>query len=134
MYTERYGLGIIGWRIIGILAVQTGISAKELAAQTATDAVSITRAVAILVKLNLVHRAVNPYDRRKACLALTPEGYAAVEEISPLRIAIEEELTEILSEEERALLTGIMQRLVERAMVRFGDERDWRTIGKLPRK
>lgn len=129
MYSETLGIGVVEWRLLANLGSFQPLSAKELAAYTAMDAVSVTRGVAGLAGRGLVSRQTDPVDRRKAVLRLTRKGKAALEKVTPVARAIEAELVSGLSASEAEVLHGLLAKLAERARHRFGEERDWRTLG-----
>jgi DNA-binding MarR family transcriptional regulator len=128
MYSERFGISVVGWRMIAVLGRHAPLSAKELADRTAMDQVSVTRALAQLLALGLVSRGTDPEDRRKAVLRLTRQGNAAYDEVVPLAHAIGEALTEKLDAADRKVLRRTMSSLVSRAAVILGEKRDWRSF------
>jgi DNA-binding MarR family transcriptional regulator len=128
MYSERFGITVVGWRMIAVLGRHAPLSAKELADRTAMDQVSVTRALAQLLALGLVSRGTDPADRRKAVLRLTKQGKAAYDEVVPLAHAIGEALTEKLAAADRRVLRRTMNALVGRAAIILDEKRDWRTL------
>lgn len=128
MYSETLGIGVVEWRLLANLGSFEPLSAKELAAYTAMDAVNVTRGVAALVRKGLVSRGTDASDRRKAVLALTPKGRAALRKVAPLARSIEYELTAGLEPAELDRLHALLNRVAERARERLGDERDWRSF------
>jgi DNA-binding MarR family transcriptional regulator len=74
MYSQRFGLSVVGWRVLAILGTTSPLSAKALAELTAMDQVSISRAVEQLVNIKLVSRRVDASDRRRVVLRLSKKG------------------------------------------------------------
>ncbi|MGC4807567.1 MarR family winged helix-turn-helix transcriptional regulator [Micromonospora sp. DT233] len=70
-------LGLVGM-LIQIEQQPTGCHARELAASTALDPSTVSRAVAALVADGLVERDADPADRRANRLSVTPAGRAAL--------------------------------------------------------
>jgi len=97
MYHEEFGIGVVEWRLLANLGVNSPMSAKALAEATVMDQVSVTRALNLLVKKKLVSRRVDGTDRRKVVLRLSKTGAQAYERIMPLAQAIGRELTEALA-------------------------------------
>ncbi len=126
VYTERFKLSVTGWRIVGVLANFAPLSATELANRTAMNQVSITRAIAALVKLRMVNRHIDRKDRRKVVLTLTAEGMAAYREVVPIAIGVEAELLQDLSPHQRDALKEMMRIVSDRASQALSDTRDWR--------
>jgi DNA-binding MarR family transcriptional regulator len=131
MYTERFGLSVVGWRMVAVLGRYAPLSAKELGDRLGMDQVSVTRGLAQLLSLKLASRGVDPVDRRKAVIRLTKRGSEVYHDVVPLALAIESVLMEGLTDKEIILLKGIMGKLTKRADVVLGDERSW--IEFLPR-
>ncbi|MGE4339237.1 MAG: MarR family winged helix-turn-helix transcriptional regulator [Pigmentiphaga sp.] len=76
MYKARYGLTPAAWATMAAIGHYQPISPTEIAGHTATDADKVTRAIDVLVKRHFVHRELDPQDRRRSLLTLTPEGVA----------------------------------------------------------
>lgn len=55
-YTERFDLRIPEWRVLAVLGMQPGLSAADVAARTAMDAVAVSRAVTRLLKQGRLER------------------------------------------------------------------------------
>jgi DNA-binding MarR family transcriptional regulator len=125
-YTERFGLSVTGWRVIGVLANFQPLSAKELAQRTAMNQVAITRAVGALLNLGMVRRTVDRQDRRHVVLRLSANGLRAYREVIPIAIAIEAEILKVLSAPERARLKRSVRRLCDRVAETLPEGRDWR--------
>lgn len=87
----------------------------ELAALLGIEAPSVTRTVRRLEQDSLVTKTTDPNDRRATYLQITPQGK---EVIARIRSAKRKRLKRLLvdwSEKDRALLTTMLQRLVEQA-------------------
>lgn len=101
MYISRYGLNVIGWRILAILATNSPLSAKDIAEMLATDQVTISRATEQLANKNLIRRRVDPKDRRRQLLRLSKRGTDIYNQILPLLFATENAILSPLSTDER---------------------------------
>lgn len=115
VYGKRFGLTIPEWRVIVILGRFPGLSAVEVAERTLMDKVAVSRAVTRLIKSGRIDRQFADADRRRSILTLSEDGQKVLEEISPLALEIEDMLLEGLSDEESAMLSSIMDRLLEKA-------------------
>jgi DNA-binding MarR family transcriptional regulator len=111
VYRRRFHLGIPEWRVMAILGRYPGLSAAEVAERTAMDKVAVSRAVAKLLETGRIHREFADSDRRRSILKLSPAGRAVYREIVPQALALEAELLEALSPDEREALDGILRRL-----------------------
>jgi len=64
---------------------------------------------------SLVRRRTSPSDKRASLVSLTPDGQAVYQEIAPLALEWERSLLEGFSEEEKAVLGELLERLSVRA-------------------
>lgn len=67
------------WRIIAVVDEHPGIPMATVAASAVVPAATLTRHVDRLVELGIVVRHIDPHDRRRVVVALSPQGgqYAA---------------------------------------------------------
>lgn len=128
MYMEEFGLTVVEWRIVAVLGSHPPMSAKVLAESTAMDQVSITRAVASLVKKRLVSRRTDSEDRRRVVLRLSKSGLEAYGRVVPLARAIEVALVSSLSRSTLAELRAALEKVVERANQVLSEAADWREL------
>jgi len=111
MYSERFQLTIPEWRVMAILGETPEISANEVAERGAMDKVTVSRAVDRLRKAGRLERHFAVEDRRRSVLTLSAEGQTVYDQIVPLALAYEQALLDKLSEEERATLDRLLERL-----------------------
>lgn len=71
---DEHGLLPEHWRILAVVDDHPGITMTSLATSAVVAAASLTRHVDRLVELALVVRRIDPADRRRAVLALSPRG------------------------------------------------------------
>jgi DNA-binding MarR family transcriptional regulator len=128
MYSQRFGLSVVGWRVVAILGTQSPLSAKALAELTAMDQVSISRAVEQLANIKLVSRRVDTSDRRRVVLRLSKKGEEVYNQIVPVLYASENALVSGLSDDDAKALRRIMDVLVARSARLLNDDCDWRTL------
>lgn len=128
VYRQRFGLSVVGWRLIGVLGVHSPLSAKELSEITVMDQVSISRAVDQLVSKKLLSRRIDQTDRRRVEIRLTKRGMAVYEQVIPVFFAAEKALLSGLAEDETILLRSIMKKLVVRSAEVLGTDSDWHTV------
>lgn len=84
----------------------------ELAAQTVLTPSGLTRAVDRLEEVGLIQRTACPSDRRGAFAVLTDEGLRRVRSAVPIHLVhLEEHLTGVLSESERAQLKELLRKI-----------------------
>lgn len=111
LYEQRFGLAITEWRVMAVLGRFSGLSAGEVAERTAMDKVAVSRAVAKLLERGLIQRDTHGDDRRRSVLALSEVGYSVYDEVAPMTLECERRLLSELSEDERAQLGRLIDKL-----------------------
>ncbi len=130
MYGERFGLSVIGWRLVAILSHHSPLSAKALAELTGMDQVSVTRAVDQLVAQRYVSRRGDSEDRRRVVLRLSKKGEDVYNDILPVLHAVDNALVAHLSLSEAHELRATLERVLVRSASVFGDDATWENILK----
>ncbi|HVO09150.1 MAG TPA: MarR family transcriptional regulator [Vicinamibacteria bacterium] len=101
------------WMLVRILEHEGG-SLGELAEQARLDEPTASRVVFALVRRGLVRSEVDPGDRRRARLLMTPEGRRLTRRLLPvserIRVAVEEALTPA----ERDAVASGLQKVIAR--------------------
>lgn len=128
MYGERFGLTVLGWRILAILGSQAPLPAKTIAEMVATDQVTISRAIDQLSIKKLIRRRVDPSDRRRQLIRLSDRGVEAYRQIIPLFIAAEDALLSPLSASEAAELRRLLTIVTKRAEARLSENTPWQEV------
>jgi DNA-binding MarR family transcriptional regulator len=115
LYAAPFGLSVTQWRVMAALGRFAPLTASEVGQQIVMDKVAVSRAVAGLMKRDLIERATDLNDRRRASLRLSAKGRAMHAQIVPLALNYEAELYLALSPEERETLNGLCDRLFAHA-------------------
>lgn len=115
LYAEPFGLSVTQWRVMAALGRFAPLTASEVGQRIVMDKVAVSRAVAGLMKRDLVERATDLNDRRRASLRLSAKGRTMHAQIVPLALGYEAELYLALSPEERETLNGLCDRLFAHA-------------------
>jgi DNA-binding MarR family transcriptional regulator len=118
-YARRFGIGVTEWRVIAVVGRYPGLSANAVAGRTAMDKVAVSRAVARLLDRGLLQREMHGDDRRRSVLQLSEDGYRIYDEVVPLALDCERRLLEQLSDEERATLHALIDRLMQDGLPRL---------------
>lgn len=114
-YRERFGLRIAEWRVMAVVGDRGQATQRQLTDATIMDKVAINRACKVLEDRGLLMRLPNTRDGRSHILQLTVTGQAMHDEVMPLTRAIQEEMFEVLSEEEKEQLLALLKRLFNSA-------------------
>lgn len=114
-YRKRFDLGTTEWRVMAVLARANGagLSAREVACQTAMDKVAVSRALARLVAMGRVLRRSDRGDKRRSVLKLSAAGWRIHDAVAPLARRHEREMLAVLGTDERATLARILARLLD---------------------
>lgn len=115
LYATPFGLSVTQWRVMAALGRFAPLTASEVGQRIVMDKVAVSRAVAGLMKRELIERATDLSDRRRASLRLSARGRAMHAQIVPLALGYEAELYQALSPEERETLNSLCDRLFAHA-------------------
>lgn len=121
-YEAEFDLSIPEWRVMAILGEGAPLTTQEVIARTEMDRVKVSRAVIRLAAKELIARAPYPGDQRAQVLRLAPRGLALYRRIVPRARALQAELAEALTDEERRALDTILHKLHRRAARLMGRE------------
>jgi len=114
---RRHGLNRGEYLLIHCLSFVPVMTAQDVARVTGRPRNSISRAVHRMLEEELIARAPDPEDGRRAMLTVTPKGRALVDTIMPLFRAQQEALLAPLSGEERQQLDRLLGKLTGSAPI-----------------
>lgn len=86
---DESGLSPEHWRVMALLHEQPGLGAGAIAKGAVLPSASVTRHVDKLVERGMVVRRVDPDDKRRVVLALSPRGTAIAERLLAEERAVE---------------------------------------------
>jgi DNA-binding MarR family transcriptional regulator len=111
LYRRHFGVGIIEWRILAMLAVEPSIPASRVCQVIGLDKGPVSRSLALMERRGLVEIRADAADTRRRLAALTPAGRALHDRI--LRVARERErrLLSCLSPAEQGVLVELLNRM-----------------------
>ncbi|HJZ47474.1 MAG TPA: MarR family transcriptional regulator [Roseiflexaceae bacterium] len=102
-------LSVPQFRALGFVRRHPGTSLSDVAEHVGLTLSAVSTLIDHLVTRELIERAVNPDNRRRATLTLTPLGQSALEAAHAHTRARLAELLGSLSAEDRALITQAMR-------------------------
>ena len=115
-YRQRHDISVTEWRIMAVLGRFAGLTASEVTERTAMDKVAISRGVKSLAEKGLLERRIDPGDRRRQRLFITPgKGRRMLDGVIPMAHDYERQLLQPLSAAERATLSDLLAKLQSRA-------------------
>ncbi|AJD39663.1 MarR family transcriptional regulator [Rhizobium sp. SEMIA 4085] len=88
------------------------LSPGDLLAMTMVSSGTMTNRIDQLEKAGFVERVLNPDDRRSVLIALTEDGFAAVESAVGAHVANQQRLIENLSDEDKAALDALLRKFL----------------------
>ena len=114
VYADRFDLTIPEWRVMAVLGQFEGVSADFVCAKTEMDRVTVSRAVARLLKKRYITRRFLAEDRRRSRLALSAAGRAVYAEVVPLARRFEAALKRGIDAGDMARFDAVVARLQQR--------------------
>ena len=110
---QSHHLSLTEWRVLVVLANHPRVAASEVAAFTGLDKMSVSRALAVLVRRGRVVRTVDSADKRRLLLRLSAEGERLYERIGVPARERERSLWRGMARSEMDLLGGLLDRLMD---------------------
>jgi DNA-binding MarR family transcriptional regulator len=98
---------------IAHLAVDGDVNVKTVADHLYLSGAFITAVTQRLLKLGMIHKKIDTGDRRRVTLTISNMGRAALERLAPVQRQVNDLEFGCLSHEEFALLTDIVDRLID---------------------
>lgn len=89
IYLDRFGIGIVDWRVISMLAIEPWIPAARICAVVQLDKGATSRSLVKLTEAGYLDHEASEQDVRRKSYALNARGYALHDEI--LAIALDRE-------------------------------------------
>lgn len=103
----EHGLSMEHWRIIAVVDDHPGIGMSSVASAAVVPAATLTRHMDKLVELGIVVRHVDPADKRRVVLALSPRGHTLAAELrAEERLADDPAAVELSGADTRLQVTG----------------------------
>ncbi len=113
-YRQGLGLALPEARVMAVLGYRRPVSSNAIVQHTTMDKATVSRAVARLMRRNLVTRKADPDDRRLLVLDFTAKGERAYRGLASLARGWEAWLTETMPRPARTRLTRDLRLLIER--------------------
>lgn len=121
IYRRRFGVGIVEWRIMALLAVEPWITAGRICEVIGLDKAGVSRSVRFLLDKGLVETRYRDNNNRRQFIALTRAGIDLHDRIVLVARAREEQLLTGFSEQDRAAAVRLLARMHEN-LPHVGDE------------
>lgn len=115
-YSDKFALSITEWRIMAVLGESPGVSADEVSSKTQLEKSILSRAIARLLRRNLIKRGFRRNDKRRSMLGLTRTGQSVYDEIVPVSCEYERRLLTCFSDAECEQFSMLTDRLYQHAL------------------
>ncbi len=110
--SRRHHLSLNAWRVMVVLASHPGVAAREVVDHTGLDKMSVSRAIATLLRDGRVRREADPADARRARLWLTDAGQALYRTIGEGGRQREQQLFAGISDGERRQMQATVEKMI----------------------
>lgn len=110
-YRKHYGIGIVEWRVLAMLAVENHITANRVGQVIGLDKSAISRSLQALEREGYVTSEVDAKDARRYTVSLTPSGRQLHDRVLETAVRREEVLLADLSEREVDTLIDLLHRM-----------------------
>jgi DNA-binding MarR family transcriptional regulator len=112
VYMRHYGLGIMEWRVMALLAADPGMTGKDISVLSGVTAGSVSRAINTLKRLRYLDASHDAEDNRRSFLRLNPAGMALHNRVIISALQREGLLLTGFSRNEHRSLLGYLKRLL----------------------
>jgi DNA-binding MarR family transcriptional regulator len=113
-YRERYGIGVVEWRVLMFIGCANETSANRICSETDLDKGAVSRSLNVLARMGIVSVKADGADSRRHNVALTAKGCALHDRIVPVALERQSDLLADLSPAEIEILKDMIQRMQAR--------------------
>jgi DNA-binding MarR family transcriptional regulator len=106
-----FGIGIIEWRILSVLADNPQTTANAICAVMDLDKAAASRSIQVLERLGYVGTATDPGDGRKRTVVLTPAGQSLHDRAIKVALRREQQLLSGFTDSEREVFLSLLRRM-----------------------
>ncbi|MFP6849658.1 MAG: MarR family winged helix-turn-helix transcriptional regulator [Pseudomonas sp.] len=110
-YRKHFGIGVVEWRMLSMLAVENDISANRICQVIGLDKSAVSRSLQVLEASGYVSSRIDPGDARRNTVSLTEAGRALHDRVLLVALERERRLLRGLSPEEVDILIELLGRL-----------------------
>ncbi|GLH36355.1 MarR family winged helix-turn-helix transcriptional regulator [Pseudomonas moraviensis] len=110
-YRKHFGIGVVEWRMLSMLAVENDITANRISQTIGLDKSAVSRSLQALEKAGHVRSQVDIKDARRNTVSLTASGKGLHARVLKVALERERRLLSGLSEAEVDTLIELLGRL-----------------------
>ena len=104
-----FGLTPVQHLILAVLRDEEALSSQEISERTIMDSATLSGVLDRMAEAGLVKKEENPEDRRSLCVSITARARKMMDDLAEQRKAVNEELTSVLSLEEKLLFKRMLK-------------------------
>ena len=116
-YRKHFGIGIVEWRLLAMLAVEQNISANRMVQVIGLDKSAVSRALQLLERSGHIIIEVDAEDARRYTVSLTASGQELHDRVLVTALERERRLLATLSIEEVDVLIGLLHKMSDQLEV-----------------
>jgi DNA-binding MarR family transcriptional regulator len=113
-YRERYGIGVVEWRLMMFIGRATETRANRICSETDLDKGAVSRSLGVLQRMDIVSVKEDGSDSRRNNVALTAKGRALHDEIVPVALERQRQMLAGLTPAEIEAFMAVIDRLQAR--------------------
>ncbi|MFI8481382.1 MarR family winged helix-turn-helix transcriptional regulator [Pseudomonas sp. NPDC078700] len=110
-YRKHFGIGVVEWRVIALMAVEDQITANRICQVIGLDKSAVSRSLQLLEKAGRITGQVDSQDARRYAVSLTAEGRALHDRVLKVALEREQRLLSDLDPTEVETLINLLARL-----------------------
>ncbi|WP_109514540.1 MarR family winged helix-turn-helix transcriptional regulator [Pseudomonas ovata] len=110
-YRKHFGIGVVEWRMLSMLAVESDITANRICQVVGLDKSAASRSLQTLEAAGHIRSQVDPRDARRYTISLTDSGQALHDRVIKVALERERRLLGDLSPQEVDTLIDLLGRL-----------------------
>jgi DNA-binding MarR family transcriptional regulator len=114
-YRERYGIGVVEWRLMMFIGHATETRANRICSETDLDKGAVSRSLRMLQRMGIVSVTEDGSDSRRNNVTLTAKGRALHDEIVPVALERQRQMLAGLTPAEIEAFMDVLDRLLARA-------------------
>lgn len=111
VYRKNFGVGVIEWRCMGLIAIEPWVSPNRICQVIGLDKAAVSRSIRALEEMELVEVRSSAHRRRFLEVALTEKGCRLYDRLMQVACERERRLLADLTPEELELLINMLNRL-----------------------
>lgn len=123
VYTRKFGITGVEWRLIGNLYTDGPLSLVRLAEEVDIQLAQASRMMSSLIKRGLAQGESDENDGRSVKLSLTAEGKALYRKVFAEAVERHEKLLSVLSKTEQLYLFQALEKLADKGREMLEEER-----------